>query len=37
MKHLYSFQVERQVEEEVPYTRKGKNGPIESTKKVKKP
>lgn len=36
MKHLYSFQVERQVEEEVPYTRKGKNGPIESTKKVKK-
>ena len=36
MKQLYSFDVERQVEEMVPYTRKGKNGPVESTKKVKK-
>ena len=36
MKELYSFDVQREVEEEVPYTRKGKNGPIESTKKVKK-
>jgi hypothetical protein len=36
MKELYSFDVKREVEEQVPYTRKGKNGPIESTKKVKK-
>ena len=36
MKELYSFEVKREVEERVPYTRKGKNGPIESTKKVKK-
>tara|TARA_B100000945_G_C20425326_1_gene620203 strand:- start:4159 stop:4959 length:801 start_codon:yes stop_codon:yes gene_type:complete len=36
MKELYSFDVERKIEEQVPYTRKTKNGPIESTKKVKK-
>ena len=36
MKELYSFDVERKVEEQVPYTRKTKNGPVESTKKVKK-
>ena len=36
MKELYSFSVERKVEEKVPYTRKTKNGPVESTKKVKK-
>ena len=36
MKELYSFDVERKIEEQVPYTRKTKNGPIESTKKIKK-
>tara|TARA_R110002020_G_scaffold92416_4_gene223762 strand:+ start:5591 stop:6385 length:795 start_codon:yes stop_codon:yes gene_type:complete len=36
MKELYSFDIERKVEEQVPYTRKTKNGPVESTKKVKK-
>ena len=36
MKKLYSFDIEREIEEKVPYTRKTKNGPVESTRKVKK-
>ena len=36
MKELYSFQVKRQVEKEVPHVKKTKDGPVETTKKVKK-
>jgi hypothetical protein len=36
MKELYSFSVKRKVESEVPYVKKTKDGPVESTKKVKK-
>ena len=36
MKELYSFDITREVEEKVPYTRKTKNGPVESVRKVKK-
>tara|TARA_R110002020_G_scaffold57011_1_gene157153 strand:- start:609 stop:1415 length:807 start_codon:yes stop_codon:yes gene_type:complete len=36
MKELYSFEVKRQVEKEVPYVKKTKAGPVETTKKVKK-
>tara|TARA_R110001583_G_scaffold103163_12_gene250259 strand:- start:561 stop:1352 length:792 start_codon:yes stop_codon:yes gene_type:complete len=35
MKELYSFDVKREVETEVPHVRKTKNGPVETTKKVK--
>jgi|TARA_B100000900_G_scaffold415234_1_gene444364 hypothetical protein len=35
MKELYSFDVKREVEKEVPHVRKTKNGPVETTKKVK--
>jgi|3_EtaG_2_1085321.scaffolds.fasta_scaffold02753_7 hypothetical protein len=35
MKILYSFDVERQVEKEIPHIRKTKDGPVETTKKVK--
>tara|TARA_Y100001938_G_scaffold145388_1_gene221926 strand:- start:1594 stop:2400 length:807 start_codon:yes stop_codon:yes gene_type:complete len=35
MKELYSFVVEREVTKETPYIKKTKNGPVESTKKVK--
>jgi len=34
MKELYSFDVKREVEKEVPHVRKTKNGPVETTKKV---
>ena len=36
MKELYSFVVDRIVEKEVPHTKKTKDGPVETTKKVKK-
>ena len=36
MKELYSFEVKRQVEKEVPYVKKTKDGPVETTKKVKR-
>jgi len=36
MKELYSFEVKRKVEEIVPHVRKSKDGPVETTKKVKK-
>ena len=36
MKELYSFNSERTVEKEVPHVKKTKDGPIETTKKVKK-
>jgi hypothetical protein len=36
MKELYSFTVDRIVEKEVPHTKKTKDGPVETTKKVKK-
>ena len=36
MKELYSFKVERQIEKEVPHVKKTKDGPVETTKKVKK-
>jgi hypothetical protein len=36
MKELYSFEVKREVEKQVPYVKKTKNGPVESSKKVKK-
>ena len=35
MKELYSFDVKRTVEKEVPHVKKTKNGPVETTKKVK--
>tara|TARA_R110002020_G_scaffold266011_1_gene480855 strand:- start:1033 stop:1833 length:801 start_codon:yes stop_codon:yes gene_type:complete len=36
MKELYSFEVKRKVEETVPHIKKTKDGPVETTKKVKK-
>lgn len=36
MKELYSFDVSRKVEKEVPHVKKTKDGPVETTKKVKK-
>jgi hypothetical protein len=36
LKELYTFDVKRTVEKEVPYVKKTKDGPVESTKKVKK-
>ncbi len=36
MKELYSFDVKREIIKEVPYIKKTKNGPVESTKKQKK-
>ena len=36
MKELYSFEVKREVEKQVPYVKKTKNGPVESFKKSKK-
>ncbi len=35
MKELYSFDVKREVEKEIPHVRKTKSGPVETTKKVK--
>ena len=35
MKELYSFEVKREVEKQVPYVKKTKDGPVESFKKVK--
>ena len=36
MKELYSFDVSRVVRSEVPHIKKTKDGPVETTKKVKK-
>tara|TARA_R100000231_G_scaffold134416_1_gene107952 strand:- start:3559 stop:4371 length:813 start_codon:yes stop_codon:yes gene_type:complete len=36
MKKLYSFDIERKVEKQVPHVKKTKDGPIETTKKVTK-
>jgi hypothetical protein len=36
MKELYSFHTERTIEKEVPHVKKTKDGPVETTKKVKK-
>jgi hypothetical protein len=36
MKELYSFVVKREVEKQVPYVKKTKDGPVESFKKAKK-
>ena len=36
MKELYSFDVERVIEKQVPHVKKTKDGPVETTKKVKK-
>ena len=36
MKEVYSFDVQRQVQREVPHVKKTKDGPVETTKKVKK-
>jgi len=36
MKELYSFVVKREVEKQVPYVKKTKDGPVESFKKTKK-
>ena len=35
MKELYSFDVKRTIEKEVPHVKKTKSGPVETTKKVK--
>tara|TARA_R100000231_G_scaffold76174_4_gene59321 strand:- start:10923 stop:11720 length:798 start_codon:yes stop_codon:yes gene_type:complete len=35
MKKIYTFDVVREVEKEVPHVKKTKNGPVETTKKVK--
>ena len=36
MKEIYSFDVSREIEKEVPHVKKTKNGPVETTKRVKK-
>jgi len=36
MKEIYSFEVKRNVQKEIPHIRKTKDGPVETTKKVKK-
>lgn len=36
MKQIYAFDVKREVVREVPHVKKTKNGPVETTKKVKK-
>jgi len=36
MKELYSFDVKRTIQKEVPHIKKTKDGPVETTKKVKK-
>ena len=36
MKEVYSFSVKRQVQKEIPHIKKTKDGPVETTKKVKK-
>ena len=35
MKELYSFDIERVIEKQVPHVKKTKDGPVETTKKVK--
>ena len=35
MKEIYSFTVSREIEKEVPHVKKTKNGPVETTKRVK--
>ena len=36
MKEIYSFDVKREVQKEVPHIKKTKDGPVETTKRVKK-
>lgn len=36
MKEIYSFDVSREIEKEVPHVKRTKNGPVETTKRVKK-
>ena len=36
MKELYSFDVKREIQKEVPHVKKTKDGPVETTKRVKK-